>query len=88
MILKYFLPVCGGLFLTVFFEEQMSLILRGSAYQSFLLLLVLLVLYLKYHGLIQNLRFIPMFSSKSPVVSTFTFKSMTHFELNFVYCVR
>ena len=35
MICKYFLPVCGWLFLMVFFEEQMFLILRGPIYQSF-----------------------------------------------------
>ena len=36
MICKYFLPVCGCLFLMGFFEEQIFLILRGPIYQSFL----------------------------------------------------
>ena len=49
---------------------------------------VLSQFFLRYHCIVWNHRFIPMFSSKRIIVLAFAFKSVTCLELNFVWDMR
>lgn len=88
-ICRYFLTVCGLslLLMMAFIEAQKLFILMNFSLSVFTLLLVLLVLCLRNHCLTKDHKDF-VFSLKSFIVLTLTFRSVSDFELIFVHDVK